>query len=262
MQKTRRPLWIILAAILALRAERVAADLPASPSEIDSVKSDLARVKTELEDVKRQLGEILHAMQQRSAQGTSTAPPGDPVRTSVTDAPVLGQSDAPVTLVEFSDYQCPYCRTFFLATLPSLKREYIDTGKLRYVFRDYPLDQIHPQARRAAEAARCAGDQGKYWEMHDVLFQNQRALAPSEFSEHARNLGLDAAAFDACLESAKYAARVNKDHADGTAAGVQGTPGFVLAKTQAGDSVEGTQIRGAQPLDVFRKLIDQLLAEH
>jgi protein-disulfide isomerase len=258
MQKTRALLRIILVAILAFAAEQVAAG---TPSEIDSIRNDLASMKTELEEVKRQLGEILRLMPQRSAQNMPTAPT-DSVRATVTDGSVLGRSDAPVTLIEFSDYQCPYCRAFFLDTLPDLRRAYIDTGKLRYVFRDYPLDQIHPQARKAAEAAHCAGDQGRYWEMHDVLFQNQRALAPSELSEHARDLGLDGPAFDACLESGKYAARVNKDHADGIAAGVQGTPGFVVAKTQAGDAVEGTPVRGAQPLDVFRKLIDQLLAEN
>src|SRR6266404_441152 len=185
--------------------------------------------------------QVLHLLSQRPAGGgvATTVP----VRTSVADAPTLGNADAPVTLVEFSDYQCPFCQRFFATTLSALKKHYVDTGKVRYVFRDFPLDQIHPQARKAAEAAHCAGDQGKYWEVHDLLFQNQRALAPSELSEHARNLGLDAAAFDACLGSHKQAARVSKGHTDGMAAGVQGTPGFVVAKTQPGDSVEGTLVR-------------------
>jgi len=243
-----------------LAPEWVAAQ-SAPPSEIASIKNDLERIKTELADLKRQVGTVLGSAQQHLVQDASTNP-ASRVHTSVTDAPVLGRADAPVTLVEFSDYQCPYCRIFFSDTLPTLKREYIDTGKLRYVFRDYPLDQMHPQARKAAEAAHCAGEQGKYWEMHDLLFQNQQTLASPQLSEHARNLGLDGATFDACLESAKYAARVKESQSNGAEAGVRGTPGFILAKTQPGDSVEGTPVRGAQPIDAFRKLIDQILSEN
>ena len=176
------------------------------------------------------------------------------------DAPFLGRADAPVTLVEFSDYQCPFCQRFFATTLPTLKRDYIDTGKLRYVFRDFPLD-VHAQARKAAEAAHCAGEQGKYWEMHDALFRNQSALTPARLAEYARALGLDGSRFDQCLTSGRHTARIQRGLADGAAAGVQGTPGFVVGKTQPGDSVEGTSIRGAQPLETFRRIIEQLLAE-
>ena len=181
-------------------------------------------------------------------------------RAGVADAPTLGRADAPVTIVEFSDYQCPFCQRFFATTLPELKREYIETGKVRYVFRDFPLE-MHAQARKAAEAAHCAGEQGKYWEMHDVLFQNQRALAPPQLADHARLVGLDGATFDACLSSGRHAARVDRGLADGAAAGVQGTPGFVIGKTTSGDVVEGTPIRGAQPLERFRQIIEQLLAD-
>jgi len=101
---------------------------------------------------------------------------------------IMGKKDAPVTMIEFSDYQCPFCRRFFETTLPTLKAEYVETGKVRYVFRDFPLDQIHPHARKAAEAAHCAGDQGKYWEMHDLLFQNPQALRVESLKTHARSL--------------------------------------------------------------------------
>jgi protein-disulfide isomerase len=233
---------------------------PGAPRDLDSIKADLDRLKADLTDVKSQVGQILLLMQQRPVPGGAAAMPG-PARASLADAPALGRHDAPVTLVEFSDYQCPFCGRFFSATLSTLKRDYIDTGKLRLVFRDYPLDQIHPQARKAAEAAHCAGDQGKYWQMHDRLFQNQNALTAEQLSEHARTLGLDGAAFDTCLKSGKQAERVQKGLEDGLAAGVQGTPGFVVARTKPGASVEGTIVRGAQPVEVFRRLIDQLLAE-
>jgi protein-disulfide isomerase len=241
--------------VILLLASPVWAQSSASPpGELDAIKSDLDRVKADLEEIKRQLGQVLRLMQRGPG-------PAGPARVRVADAPTLGLANAPVTIVEFSDYQCPFCARFVLATLPALKRDYIDTGKVRYVFRDYPLDQIHPQARKAAEAAHCAGDQGKYWEMHDRLFQNQQALTPSQLGQHARALALDSARFDACLESGIHAQRVEKGLNDGLAAGVQGTPGFIVAKTKPGDTVEGTPIRGAQPMEVFRRLIDQLLAE-
>src|SRR5439155_217772 len=184
-----------------------------------------------------------------------------PVRTSLGDAPMLGRADAPVTLVEFSDYQCPFCQRFFATTLSALKKHYVNTGKVRYVFRDFPLDQMHPQARKAAEAAHCAVEQGKYWEMHEVLFQNQRTLAPPQLTVHARTVGVDGSKFDECLSSGRHAARVERGLADGAAVGVQGTPTFVVGKTKAGDFVEGTPIRGAQTLEMFRRINDQTLAE-
>jgi protein-disulfide isomerase len=248
---------LALVSLLAVSATVVSAQAPQpAPAELQAIKSELEAIKSDLEDVKQQLGQILRLMQ-RPAQ--APAPPTR-ARTTVADAPALGRPDAPVTLVEFSDYQCPFCQRFFQATLPELKRDYIDTGKVRYVFRDYPLDQIHPQARKAAEAAHCAGDQGKYWEMHDRLFQNQQALLVAQLGEHARALGLQGSAFDACLTSGKYAQRVSKGLEDGLAAGIQGTPGFVIGRTNPGGSVEGPTVRGAQPVDVFRRLIDQVLA--
>jgi protein-disulfide isomerase len=219
---------------------------------------DLAAIKADLDTVKSQLAQVLRLLSQRPVQG-GVAPSG-PVRASVADAPTLGRADAPVTIVEFSDYQCPFCQRFFATTFPALLKDYIDTGRLRYVFRDYPLE-MHLNARKAAEAAHCAGEQGKYWEMHAVLFQHQQALAPPQLAEHARTVGLDGATFDACLSSGRHAARVDRGLADGAAAGVQGTPGFVIGKTTSGDVVEGTPIRGAQPLDAFRRIIDQMLAQ-
>src|SRR5213080_3671878 len=230
-----------------------------STRDLRTIQADLERVTADLAAVKGQLAQVLRLLSQRSAQG-GVAPSG-PVRTSVADAPSLGRADAPVTLVEFSDYQCPFCGRFFATTLPVLKKDYIDTGKLRYVLRDYPLDQLHPNARKAAEAAHCAGEQGKYWEMHDVLFQNQRALAPSQLAEYARALGVAGAAFEQCVASGRYAPQIERGLTDGAAAGVQGTPGFVIGRTTAADTVEGTPIRGAQPVETFRRIIEQWLTQ-
>lgn len=230
-----------------------------TPRDLTAIKGDLERIKADLEVVKTQLGQVLRLLSQRLAQG-GVATSG-PVRTSVADAPVLGRPDAPVTLVEFSDYQCPFCQRFFATALPDLKKDYIDTGKVRYVFRDFPLDQLHPQARKAAEAAHCAGEQGRYWEMHEVLFRNQRALAATQLAEHARAAGVNGAKLEECLASGRYAVRVAQGVTDGAAIGVKGTPTFVVGKTMAGDFVHGIPIRGAQPLETFRRIIDQTLNE-
>lgn len=230
-----------------------------STRDVPATKGDLERIRADLETVKGQLGEVLRLLSQRPAQAAVT--PSGPVRASVADAPTLGRADAPVTLVEFSDYQCPFCQRFFATTLPALKKDYIDTGKLRFVYRDFPLE-MHPHAREAAVAAHCAGEQGKYWEMHDALFQYQAGLAPTQLAERARALGLDGPRFDQCLTSGRHAARIERGLADGAAAGVQGTPGFVVGKTLPGDTIQGTPIRGAQPLETFRRIIEQLLAAH
>lgn len=232
---------------------------PGTTSEYGALQDDMQSIKTELEEIKKELKFIREFLVQRLAQPTPSTPVVATVSTA--DNPMLGKHDAPLTMVEFSDYQCPFCNRFFQTTLPELKTAYIDTGKVRYVFRDFPIDQIHPYARKAAEAAHCAGEQGKYWEMHDLLFPNQKALEVEKLKALARRLQLESTAFDTCLEQGKYAARVQKNYADGVAAGVRGTPGFFIGKTRADETIQGTLISGAQPLAVFRQAIESLLRE-
>ena len=234
-------------------------DATRDTTDVAALRADVARLQTDLTVVKGQLAQVLRLLSPRQASGS--AAPSGPVRASVSGAPTLGRADAPVTVVEFSDYQCPFCGRFFATVLPALRSEYIDSGKVRYVFRDYPLDQLHPYARKAAEAAYCAGEQGKYWEMHDALFRYQKSLAPPQLAEHAQSLGLDSARFATCLTSGRHVARIERGLADGAAAGVQGTPAFVIGRTKAGDVVEGTPVRGALPLETFRQIIDRALAQ-
>lgn len=166
-------------------------------------------------------------------------------------------------LVEFSDYQCPFCGRHFKDVLPELKREYLADCKIKYIFRDFPLDSMHPHAIKAAEAAQCAGDQGKYWEMHERLFESARALGPVQLPDHAKAVGLDITEFTDCLNRGKYTDEVKHDMADGRAAGVSGTPTFFLAV--AGDK-SGTlktlkRIVGVQPFDTFKTAIDEALSD-
>jgi len=249
MRRCLASLLIILMAS-AVRAQ--------APEDIAALKGDIERIKADLEMLKSQLNQVLRTVSQRPGQA---AAPSGPVGTSVAGAPMLGRADAPVTIVEFSDYQCPFCARFFATSFLVLKKDYVDTGKVRYVFRDHPLDQIHPQARKAAEAAHCAGEQGRFWEMHEVLFRNQTALAATHLPEHAQAAGADRTKLDECLASGRYAARVAQGLTDGAAIGVRGTPSFVIGKTTSGNVVQGTPIRGAQPLEVFRRIIDQAIEQ-
>jgi protein-disulfide isomerase len=175
-------------------------------------------------------------------------PPVIRVEVSVEGAPMRGTPDAPVTLVEFSDFECPFCKQAH----PTLK-QVLDRypGKVRLAYRDFPLDSIHPQARRAAEAARCAHDQGKFWEYHDVLFAQSPQLALENLRRYAGQVGLDVAKFDSCLATGTHKATVQRDLDEGNRLGITGTPAFFI---------NGRTLTGAQPLEAFTRLIEQELA--
>jgi protein-disulfide isomerase len=174
------------------------------------------------------------------------AAPRQEVAVAADDA-ALGTATAPVTLVEFSDFQCPFCLRV-VPTLKELKAKYGD--KIRVVWKDFPLTQIHPEAFKAAEAGNCAREQGKFWEYHDRLFANQQALQPEALKQHAVVTGLDAAKFNACLDSAKYSDRVQQHIGAGTRLGVNSTPAVFI---------NGRLVSGAQPYDVFARIIDEEL---
>lgn len=185
------------------------------------------------------------------------------VQVDIKDEPYLGNKDAKVVVVEFTDFQCPFCRRAFDNTFPTMKSEYIDTGKVLYVVRDFPLP-FHQEADEAAEAANCAGDQGldKYWEMHDLLFvkQDEWAYQPSpydKFKGYATDLGLDASTFNNCIDSGKYKNEIQADLSDGSGYGVSGTPTFYIGNLQDGF----VEIIGAQPYSVFKQAIDQELGK-
>ena len=148
--------------------------------------------------------------------------------------------------------------------MPQIEREYIATGKIKYVVLDFPLESIHPNAFKAAEAAHCAGEQGKFWEMHVRLFANQRALAPSDLPLHAQAIGVEMLPFAQCLDSGKYAPRVRKDLAEGQQAGVTGTPGFFFGVTDPNEpKVKVLKvIKGALPYLSFKEAIESLLSSH
>lgn len=186
-----------------------------------------------------------------------TPDPTKPVDIALGDAPRIGDPDAPVVIVEYTDFQCPYCSRHFGQTYPQILEKYVENGTVLYVFKDFPLTNIHPQAQLAAEAARCADDQASYLAMHDMLFErqsewNNRSNAGELFTSYAGELELDTAAFAACLESREHEAGVLADLEEGSRLGVRGTPAFFL---------NGHFLSGAQPYAVFEQAIQQLAAE-
>ena len=166
--------------------------------------------------------------------------------------------DAPLTLVEFTDYQCPFCSRFARTTFEELKRVYIDTGQLRLVSRDLPLP-IHNNAMQAANAAHCAAEQDQYWEMRATMFANTDQLDRDSLIGYATDLALDAVAFRECLTSDEHGDKVLQGAADAGVAGIMGTPSFVLGRT-SGDHLEGKLIVGAQPFSWFDNQIKVLLS--
>jgi len=185
-------------------------------------------------------------------QGQQPSQPSQSSRIEVSaDDAVLGNKNAPITIIEFSDFECPFCGRFFNQTLPSIKEKYIDTGKVKLVYRDFPLS-FHPNAQKAAEAAECAGEQNKFWEMHDILFEKGVSGGINSFKQYAKDLGLDTTKFNSCLDSGRYTNEVQKDFQDGQSYGVSGTPTFFI---------NGIEVVGAQPFGVFQQIIDAELKE-
>lgn len=181
------------------------------------------------------------------------------IENGIVSGHVIGKANAPLTMVEFTDLQCPFCRQFHLTVFDEIKRDWIETGRLRYISRDFPLDAIHPLAIRAAKAARCAGEQEEFWEMrHEILLNNQRLNAPL-MTTLAGDLHLDRETFGRCLDaSSQHDADIRKDVADGTSIGVSGTPSFVIGRMTA-TGLEGVLVVGAQPYTTFDARLKELM---
>jgi len=206
----------------------------------------------------RQIRSLLERQAPGAAPPQQAAPGVGPVRVSIKGAPSIGGAKAPVTMVAFEDYQCPFCRRFNLQTLPELKKQFIDTGKVRYVVRDLPIDQIHPLARKAAEASHCAADQGKYWPMREKLVANMERLQPEALMGYATEVGVKLDPFRACLDRNVHAGTVQRSAEIAAELNITGTPTFVIGKAN-GEVVTGIRLVGAQPLGVFEQQLREAL---
>lgn len=208
---------------------------------------------------------------QENQQGNPTTPqptqtpPTEATRVfiSLSDDPVKGNPNAPVTMVEFSDFQCPFCGRFYTQTLPQIQQNYVDSGKLKLVYRDFPLESIHPNAKGAAIAAECADEQKMFWPYHDKLFGDQaqwvslsQSDAADTFKQYASDLGLNPENFNSCLDSQKISDEINQDLQNGSNYGVTGTPAFFIGNDKDGY----VMVIGAKPFSAFQQVIDKELS--
>jgi protein-disulfide isomerase len=245
---------VLAALVLALIAAGAAA-AQQQPSN-EELRKDIQALQESLKAIQKDLQDI---------KGMLARPTGPPSLINrvvdLGDAPFKGDASAKLTIVEVSDYQCPFCGRYFRDTYPQLETEYIKTGKVKSVFINLPLEAIHKSAFGAAKAARCAGEQGKYWEMHDRLFATQKELEP--WTPHAQAVGLDVPAFDACVASDKHDAAIRRDVAEAQKLGITGTPAFLIGRTDPKSSKLTilAAIRGARPFADFKTELDKLLAE-
>lgn len=218
---------------------------PASTAEPGITREQADQILQELRQIRRLLEN--GATAQRSPATPQTPQHG---KVNIAGLPVLGRVDAPLTIVEFSDYQCPFCRAFQTSIFVELKKNWIDTGKARFISWDLPLS-IHSNAAKAAQAARCSAEQNKFWELRSMLVANATKLTVDDILGYARQVpGLDADRFQKCLQSEKYVEQIKAAGTVANGQGITGTPTFIIANT-AGDLVDGTILLGAPSYDVF-----------
>ena len=242
-----------LATFLLLMPFAVQAQTPSPAQMADELKS----LRQEQEALKKEL----QALKQQLENHLRPPTPALPAALDISSAPVKGNMGASVALIEYSDYQCPFCGRFVANTYVDIAREYVDSGKVRHYFRDLPLAN-HENAFKAAEASHCAAEQGKFWAMHDRLFANQKALAAAELPKHAEAIGADVAKFQQCLDSGRYAERIRRDIAEANGAGLSGTPSFLVGYFNPdGKTVKIiSRVVGAKPYDEFKRAIDAAIA--
>lgn len=232
-----------------------------SSGDPESVQKDIEALKAQQAELQKSLDEVREFL--RAITGGRFGAPSLIDRTfDVKGAPSNGSRSAPVTIVEISDYHCPFCRRHVQQTQPKLYADYVTTGKARHVFVHYPIAQLHPDAHRAHEAASCAADQGKFWEYHAKLFETPARTA-DELASVARTVGLDAGAFRSCLDSGRHAAAVKASVQRVQELNINGTPMFLIGTpAENGEAVTIRKtIEGAQPYDAFKAALDEVIEE-
>ena len=249
-------IWVLLCSVIALVSFFSGPTFAQNDDELATLKKRVDALEDGQKELLKQLGVMRSEITGRQSQ-----PSPSPVL-SAQDMPSRGNPQAHVILLEYFDYECPYCAGFFDETMPQLSTEYVATGKLKFVARDFPLEANHPFALTASEAAHCANEQGKFWPMHDELMANSGALDRESLSVYAKDVGLDLASFDKCVDSEKYVPEIKAKEHEGSKLGVQGTPTFFLGVVASdGKTIKSPQrFDGNVPYGQLKDAIDHLLA--
>jgi protein-disulfide isomerase len=232
---------LLLCPILTGVAQDSANDAGITRKQADDILNEL-----------RQIRQLLEGQNKSAAPARAVTLTG---RVRLDQGFSLGSSEAPLAMVEFTDYECPFCRQFQSTTFAEIRKQYIDTGKVRFVVRDFPLVN-HPHAFPAAEAARCAADQGQFWQMHDALFSDPSQLVQKRLIQHAEALKMDVEVFRSCLQNGQHKLEIQNEMQIATSLQVQGTPSFLIGKV-AGGEVAGTIVIGALPFSTFETMFKE-----
>jgi len=232
-------------------------DNKALQQDVATLKKDVKALGEQQQQIIGQLTELLRLLRSNAA---ATTPLKQPATIDTKGAPYRGSASANVAIIEYGDFECPACGTYWKEVYPQIDANYVKTGKIQYFFRDLPLS-MHPHAIPAARFAHCAGEQSKFWEMHDSLFANQRALGEEETSTRARALGLDVAKLKECFASGRYSDEIGKTLGEAQGMGIVGTPTFFVGVLDPKTRVIAVKrtIPGAYPYLVFKSYLDELM---
>ena len=229
--------------------------------DISDLKKDVATLGEAQQQIIRQLAELKQFLAANAAVRSAPQPPAPPSALATQDESFRGQSGASVAIIEYADFECPYCGQYEHDVYPQISMDYIQTGKVKYFYRDLPLP-MHPHAMIAARAARCAGEQGKFWEMHDSLFAKQNTIREADMPGRAKELGLDSAKFSECLSSDRHTDEIKQSAMEAQKMGIGGTPTFFIGKVDPTGQVTNLKmIVGARPYEVFKSVIADALAK-
>lgn len=221
-------------------------------------RSEVEALRKEVEALKTTQAALLKRVGNGAAQPTAKALPAT---LDLTGAQFRGSTTSQVVLVEYSDYECPFCIRHFTQVLPEIDAAYIRTNKIRYTFRDFPIDQLHPESIRAHVAAHCATEQGKFWELHNRLFTKSGTHQPAELLARAKEAGLNPGTFSACVAADKYSTAIRESTALAMSMGAEGTPFFIIGVMDGNNAIKPlTKIPGAFPYANFQQAIDAALA--
>lgn len=257
-RQTHSIVWLCLLCLLIIISSACS---QSNNEELARMRKEIDELKAERQRLVEQINELKGAQLPKGISPAKAQLPFD-LAINPNSPEAMGNKSAHVAIIEFSDFQCSYCLSYVMQTFPQLEKDYIKPGKVKYFFRNLPLTDGHPNAFRAAEAAHCAAEQGKFWEAHARFFANQNTLNPNDWPQHAQALGLNTEKFNQCLESGKYDDEINNDIDDAQRLGLNGTPAFLIGIMSPDNQHISVRkvIMGAEPYESFKQTLDELLS--